>query len=153
MLFVSIRDREKNRVGADAWGTSRTLEWMTHSPVPFYNFAVSPQVNSRDELAWRYANKVADAKPDHFEAIHMPKNTVIPILIGALALGLGFGLTWRIWWMAGFSLLGIIAIVIYRSFARDEGYTISGATLTRLEREAPLGVVSESQFLSNEGAH
>ena len=151
MLFVSIRDREKNRVGADPWGTSRTLEWMTHSPVPFYNFAVSPQVNSRDELSWRYANNVADTKPDHFEAIHLPNNTVIPLLIGALAMGFGFGLTWRIWWMAGLSLLGMIAVVIYRSFARDAGYVLSGATLTRLEHEAPRGVVAESQFLSKEG--
>jgi cytochrome o ubiquinol oxidase subunit 1 len=27
MLYVSIRDRDANRVGADAWGTSRSLEW------------------------------------------------------------------------------------------------------------------------------
>ena len=153
MLYVSIRDRKKNTVGPDAWGTSRTLEWMTHSPVPFYNFAVSPQVNSRDELSWRYANKAADVKPDHFEAIHMPNNTVIPLIIGALAMGFGFGLTWRIWWMAGLSLLGIIAVVIYRSFARDAGYHISGAVMSRLEREAPLGVIAESQYISKEGAH
>ena len=125
---------------------------MTHSPVPFYNFAVSPQVNSRDELSWRYANNVADTKPDHFEAIHLPNNTVIPLLIGALAMGFGFGLTWRIWWMAGLSLLGMIAVVIYRSFARDAGYVLSGATLTRLESEPSRGVVEESQFLSKEGA-
>jgi cytochrome o ubiquinol oxidase subunit I len=126
---------------------------MTNSPVPFYNFAVSPQVTSRDELSWRYANNVADTKPDHFEAIHMPNNTVIPLLIGALAMGLGFGLTWRIWWMVGLSFIGIIAVVIYRSFARDAGYVLSGAALTRLENAAPLGVVAESQFLSKEGAH
>jgi cytochrome o ubiquinol oxidase subunit I len=153
MLYVSIRDRAKNVVGADAWGTSRTLEWMTHSPVPFYNFAVTPQVNARDELSWRYANNAAGVAPDHFEAIHLPHNTPVPLIIGALAFGFGFGLTWRIWWMAGISLLGIIAVVIYRSFARDKGYTLSGEVMTRLEHEKPLGVIAESQYLSKAGAH
>jgi cytochrome o ubiquinol oxidase subunit 1 len=153
MLFVSIRDRAKNAASADPWGTSRTLEWMAHSPVPFYNFAVTPQVNARDELSWRYANKAAGIAPDHYEAIHMPNNTPVPLIIGALAFGFGFGLTWRIWWMAGLSLLGIIAVVIYRSFARDQGFEISGEVMARLEQEAPLGIVSESQYLSKSGAH
>jgi cytochrome o ubiquinol oxidase subunit 1 len=148
MLFVSVRDRAKNLVGDDAWGTSRTLEWMTHSPVPFYNFAVTPQVNARDELSWRYANKLAGIKPDHYVSIHMPKNTAVPMMIGVLAFGFGFGLTWRIWWMAGLSLLGMIAVVIYRSFARDKGYEISGEEMARLEGEAPLGVIADSQYLS-----
>ncbi len=149
MLFVSVRDRAKNVVGDDAWGTSRTLEWMTHSPVPFYNFAVTPQVNARDELSWRYANKLAGIKPDHYVSIHMPKNTAVPMMIGVLAFGFGFGLTWRIWWMAGLSLLGMIAVVIYRSFARDKGYVISGEEMARLEGERPLGVIAESQYLSD----
>ena len=158
MLFVSIRDRAKNAAGADPWGTARTLEWLTHSPVPFYNFAVTPHVNSRDELSWRYANHLADTAPEHFEEIHMPKNTPVPLLIGIFAFGFGFGITWRIWWMTGFSLLGIIAVVIYRSFARDKGYHLSAEVMSQLEREPPLGVISESQYLSKHplggvGAH
>jgi cytochrome o ubiquinol oxidase subunit 1 len=158
MLFVSIRDRAKNAAGADAWGTARTLEWLTHSPVPFYNFAVTPHVNSRDELSWRYANHLADTAPEHFEEIHMPRNTPVPLLIGILAFGFGFGITWRIWWMTGLSLLGIIAVVIYRSFARDKGYHLSAEVMSQLEREPPLGVIAESQYLSKHtlggaGAH
>jgi cytochrome o ubiquinol oxidase subunit 1 len=65
------------------------------------------------------------------------------------AFGFGFGLTWRIWWMAGLCLLGMIAVVIYRSFARDEGYVLSAETMARLEHERPLGVVSESQYLTH----
>ena len=149
MLYVSIRDRVKNRVGADAWGTSRTLEWLTHSPVPFYNFAVTPQVNTRDELSWRYANNVADVQPDHYEAFHMPNNTVVPLLIGVLGFGFGFGMVWRIWWMAGLSLLAIIAVVIYRSFARDKGYILTAEALEKLEKaNKPLGVVAETQYLT-----
>jgi cytochrome o ubiquinol oxidase subunit 1 len=152
MLFVSIRDRHKHTPVDDPWGNSRTLEWLTRSPVPFYNFAVTPNVNYRDELAWRYLNNATTA-PDHYEDIHMPKNTPIPVMIGILAFGFGFGMVWRIWWLTGLSLLGIIALVIYRSFARDAGYHLSAETVTRLESEPPLGVISESQHLSEAGAH
>jgi cytochrome o ubiquinol oxidase subunit 1 len=153
MLFVSIKDRVKNKVGADPWGTSRTLEWLANSPVPFYNFAVTPEVHTRDELSWRYANKLAASLPDHFEAIHMPRNTPVPIIIGAFAFCFGFGLTWRIWWLAGLGLLGMIAAVIYRSFTRDAGFEISGAVMAKLESAPPLGIISESQFVADAGAH
>ncbi len=153
MLFVSIRDRAKNVAVADPWGTARTLEFLCHSPVPFYNFAVTPQVHVRDELTFRYVNNAAGIKPDHYEAIHMPRNTPIPLIIGAFAMGFGFGLVWRIWWLAGLSLLGMIAVVIYRSFNRDAGYVISGEELAKLEGEQPLGVVAESQYLAEAGAH
>jgi cytochrome o ubiquinol oxidase subunit 1 len=75
------------------------------------------------------------------------------MIIGALAMGFGFGLVWRIWWLAGLSLLGMIAVVIYRSFNRDAGYVISGEELAKLEGESPLGVVAESQYLAEAGAH
>jgi cytochrome o ubiquinol oxidase subunit 1 len=157
MLFVSIRDRAKLKPVNDPWRNSRTLEWLTRSPVPFYNFAVTPHVNTRDELAFRYLHHL-ETEPEHYEAIHMPRNTPIPMIIGALAFGFGFGITWRIWWMTGFSLLGIIAVVIYRSFARDQGYHLSAEVMTQLEHEPPLGVIAESQFLSKQplsgaGAH
>jgi cytochrome o ubiquinol oxidase subunit 1 len=88
----------------------------------------------------------------------MPKNTPVPLIIGILAFGFGFGITWRIWWMTGLSLLGIIAVVIYRSFARDKGYHLSAEVMSQLEREPPLGVIAESQYLSKHplggaGAH
>jgi hypothetical protein len=58
-------------------------------------------------------------------------------------------MVWRIWWMAGFSLLAIIAVVIYRSFARDKGYILTAEALEKLEKaNKPLGVVAETQYLS-----
>jgi cytochrome o ubiquinol oxidase subunit 1 len=156
MFYVSIRDRNLNRCGADPWGTSRTLEWMTHSPVPFYNFAVTPHVNARDELAFRRSVGADETPPDHYEAIHMPKNTMIPVLIGVLAFGFGFGMVWRIWWMAGLSLLGIIALVIFRSFVHDHGYLLSGEDIARMEGKASqMSIMSETQdeMAMAEGVH
>ena len=144
MLYVSIRDRAKNKIGADAWGTSRTLEWLTHSPVPYYNFAVTPQVNALDELAWRRQQGVHEVGPDHYEPVHMPKNSVVPLIIGVLAFGFGFGMVWRIWWMAAISMLLIIATIIVRSFIRSEGYEISAAELAQMEdRIEEVSILSE----------
>jgi cytochrome o ubiquinol oxidase subunit 1 len=75
----------------------------------------------------------------------MPRNTIIPLIIGVFAFGFGFGMVWRIWWMAGFSLLGIIAAVIFRSFTPDHGYIIPAEEVARLERgEDPMSIVSDT---------
>jgi cytochrome o ubiquinol oxidase subunit 1 len=146
MLYVSIRDRALHPAAADPWGTARTLEWLTHSPVPFYNFAVTPQVNALDELTWRRDRGVADVTPEHFEPVHMPKNTMVPIILGAMAFCFGFGMVWRIWWMAGGGLAAIIALVIVRSFIHDTGYTITAEDMRRMEgRVEPAGIAVDSQ--------
>ena len=137
-MYVSIRDRAQHRVtGPDAWRTARSLEWLTHCPVPFYNFALLPYINSRDEWAWRRQNGLVNLRPDHYEDIHLPNNTFVPILLGALAFGLGFGMVWRMYWLAGLSLLGIVAAVIARSFEGDSGHTIPGARIRELEEGFP----------------
>ena len=133
MIWRSIRERANNRVGPDAWGTGRTLEWLTHSPVPFYNFAVLPQIHERDEVAWRRDRHLLTARPPVTEDIEMPKNTVMPVLIGALAGAFGFGMVWRIWWLAGLALLGIIGVVVLRAFAPETGQVIPAETLRRME--------------------
>ncbi|AOV17103.1 cytochrome o ubiquinol oxidase subunit I [Acidihalobacter aeolianus] len=134
-LAVSLRDREKNRVGADAWGTSRSLEWASHSPVPFYNFAVTPVVHARDEWAWRREHGLTSLRPDRYLDIHMPKNTAVPLILGLLSLAFGFAMVWRIWWLAAISVIGIIVVIIYRSFDKDTDYIIPAAEVEKMEKE------------------
>ncbi len=136
LLYVSIRDRVKNQVGQDAWGTSRSLEWLTHSPVPFYNFAVIPHINERDEVAWRRQHGIAQKQPEKYLDIHMPNNTGMAVYIGALTFVLAFALTWRIWWLCLGSLVAIIGLMIIRSFQGDAGYIIPAAEVERMEKEA-----------------
>lgn len=133
-FYVSIRDRAANQVGADAWGTSRSLEWLTHSPVPFYNFAVLPQVNARDEWAWRREHGLEARRPSHYEDIRMPRNTAVPLVMGALTAVLGFGLVWRIWWLSAITAIAIVFVVILRAFDKDTWYTIPGGDIEALER-------------------
>ena len=133
-LFVSVRDRASHRVGADAWGSARTLEWLTPSPVPFYNYAVTPRVHARDELVWRREQGLEAATAAHYEDILMPKNTPVPLVIGAFAMTLGFGLVWRIWWLTDASFLGIILTVIARSFVRDTDYVVRAGEVRKIEQ-------------------
>ena len=136
MMYVSIRDKEENRVlGPDAWSTSRTLEWATHTPVPYYNFAIQPVIHERDEWAWRRDHGLTSLAVDHYEDIHMPKHSAIPALIGIFAFTLGFGMVWRIWWLAGLSLLVIIGLNIARAFIRDIDYVIPADEVEHMEME------------------
>jgi len=133
-LYVSYRDRATLRAGLDAWNTSRSLEWMTHSPVPFYNFAVTPQVHARDERAWRVEQGTDGLRPERYEDIHMPRNTSIPLWLGLLSFGLAFGLVWRIWWLSEACTAAITALIIIRSFDRHTDYTIPAKDVERMER-------------------
>ena len=135
-IYVSIRDRALTRVDIDAWGTGRSLEWLTHSPVPAYNFAVIPHVNSRDEFAWRREHGLAHVVPDHYEDIEVPLNTPIPLLIGLCTAAFGFAMVWRIWWLAILGLAGVFALIIFRSFGGGTGTAISADEVRRTELAA-----------------
>ncbi len=135
-LGVSIYNREKNRVVAsDAWGTSRSVEWMTHTPPPFYNFAVTPVIHARDEWAWRREHGLTNLMPEKFLDIHMPKNTAVPLIISFFTLVCGFALVWRIWWLAAATFAAIIIAMIIRSFDKDTDYIIPAAEVERMEKE------------------
>ncbi|SFE42170.1 cytochrome c oxidase subunit I [Alteribacillus iranensis] len=77
---------------SDPWN-ARTLEWATHTPIPEYNFAQTPQVRSLDP--WFYEKvhgegKMQPAEP--LQDIHMPNGSILPFL---MSLGLfiwGFGM-------------------------------------------------------------
>ena len=43
-IYYSIRYSPRD-IGSDPWD-ARSLEWSTHTPVPEYNFAITPQVDS-----------------------------------------------------------------------------------------------------------
>jgi len=66
----------------------------------------------------------------------MPNNTAIALYIGAALFFLGFGLTWRIWWLSGVALVATVALMIWRSAKGDPGYVISAEEVERLDRAA-----------------
>ena len=112
-LVVSIKDREKNRVGNDPWD-GRTLEWSTTSPAPLYNFARIPEVRERD--AFWVAKQNKEKRPSVYEEIMVPKNTGAAAIISAFVFLFGVGIVWHIWWLAAFGLAAAVAGVFLRGF-------------------------------------
>jgi cytochrome o ubiquinol oxidase subunit 1 len=114
-LFVSILKRHGNRdLTGDPWN-GRTLEWTTSSPAAVYNFAVIPEVHGIDAFTELKEEGKAFQTPDHYEDILVPKNTVCGLIIGLTTFLFGFAMVWCIWWLAIFSILGAIFVIILRS--------------------------------------
>ena len=73
------------------------------APPPEWNFATIPHVGGRDAFYWRKRNNGAYKPADHYRDIEMPKEPPAASIIGIAAAACGFGLVWRIWWMAACS--------------------------------------------------
>ncbi|MDE3045974.1 MAG: cytochrome o ubiquinol oxidase subunit I [Verrucomicrobiota bacterium] len=134
-VIVSIRDRKKNRdTTGDPWH-GRTLEWSTTSPPPFYNFAIVPHINDHD-AHWAQKHGEGPKQPSHYEDIYMPTNTPLGVLMGVFAFLFGFGLTWRIFWLAGVGLLGVIVCMVIRLSESEEEteVCITAAELRKMEK-------------------
>ena len=131
-FVVSFVQRRQNLdTTGDAWN-GRTLEWSTASPVPFYNFAITPVVSDRDPF---WAAKQADARFEqpHYTDIHLPKNTAMGLYIAGFSFLFGFAAIWHILWLAPVALLGIIACVIIRVSDDDTSYYLPAAEVARIE--------------------
>lgn len=131
MIASLLQRRRLLDVSGDPWD-GRTLEWSVASPAPAYNFAVIPEVTSREPF-W-------DTKQLHnpkrvYEDIHMPKNTASGIYISIFAFLGGFGFVWHINWLAAVSILGIIVCLIARTFNEDSEYTIPAEVVEKMEEE------------------
>ena len=134
-LGWSIWNRKKNLdTTGDPWN-GRTLEWSVPSPAPFYNFAVTPSVTTRD--AW-WEEKQARRRghmlkaPD-YKDIELPKNSGLGVMIAAMALAVGFGLIWHIWWLAIAGLVAAIVLVIIRTTNDDIEYVVTAKELEQLD--------------------
>ena len=133
-LWVSIRDRDANRVFAGNPWDGRGLEWSTSAPPPEYNFAVVPHVHNRDPFYDDLRKGDPYRAPDHYQDIVVPRNSMTGPLVGAFGTALAFALVWHIWWLAIVGLSAIVATVIVRSFARDTERTIRADEIERIGR-------------------
>lgn len=134
-IVISIINRDKLRdETGDPWD-GRTLEWMTSSPPPEYNFAVTPEIEDLDQF-WKMKNR---RKPfrnvDEYNDIAMPKNRPHGFIIGMLATVFGFAMIWYMWWLAVISLLGIIGCVIHIGFTDENEFIIPASEVEQTEKE------------------
>jgi cytochrome o ubiquinol oxidase subunit 1 len=132
-LWVSILERDSNRVTAgDPWD-GRGLEWSMSAPPPEYNYAVIPRVDGRDPFYDGKRKGNVYAPPDRYSDIEAPKNSMTGPLIGIVGAATAFGLVWHIWWLTILGVLAIVGAVIARSFARDVQRVILAAEVERTE--------------------
>jgi cytochrome o ubiquinol oxidase subunit I len=132
-LLISIIKRKENRdLTGDLWN-GRTLEWSIPSPPPIYNFAVTPEVHDIDAF-WEEKQKKTP-KSIQYEDIFMPKNSGIPVVIGAFSFLLGFALIWQILWMGLISLVGIIVFMIIRLSEKETEECFTAKDVEKIELE------------------
>lgn len=131
--YSVIKRNERRDLTGDPWN-GRTLEWMTTSPPPEYNFASVPLVTGRDAF---WSIKHAEILPkETYQSIVLPKNSSAGIFISAFAFLVGFGAIWHIVWLVILGLVGVLVTIVLRSTNEDTEYTISAVTVKEMERAA-----------------
>ena len=125
-FFWSLRNGET--AGNNPWDAA-SLEWSVSSPPPQYNFAVIPTVRSRDPL-WEdrlgiparssldtgpvldVGRETTSTRPldaNDVRVLHMPEDSLWPLIVALALLVLFYGLLLRGWWIA---LAGAIVLFI-----------------------------------------
>ncbi|AWP25117.1 cytochrome aa3 quinol oxidase subunit I [Paenibacillus sp. LC231] len=137
-IYYSTRFASRD-IPADPWD-ARSLEWATHSPVPEYNFAVIPTVNST-EAFWDYKKKGFKLFRNKIDQIHMPNNSGLPFIMAIIFFVWGFALVFAMWGVAIAATIGIFACLAYRSFEKDDGHYIPVEKIIVTEKR--LGEVRE----------
>ncbi len=140
-FYYSFKNSPRN-ISSDPWD-ARTLEWATHTPVPEYNFAVLPQVNSEQPL-WDAKKKNYNLFPEEIKEIHMPNNSGLPFIISAIFFVWGFSFIFSIWVGLIASTIAIFGCMWYRSFERDHGRHISVKEINEIENSSR-GVQNENK--------
>ena len=148
-LYVSIKQRDANRVGVGAPWDGHSLEWSISSPPPEYNFAVIPTVHARDTFSETKDEGTAYNAPIEYKDIEMPKASFMGPALCILGTALGFALVWHIWWMAILGFFGMWAVVIAASFQRDIHKVIPAAQVAR-EHEGWLSQVGQARAISRD---
>jgi cytochrome aa3-600 menaquinol oxidase subunit I len=121
-IYYSTRYASRD-ISNDPWD-ARTLEWATHTPVPEYNFAITPQVNSI-EAFWDVKKKGHVLFKGEYEKIHMPNNSGIPFVMSCIFFVWGFSFVFSLWIPVILTTIGIFICMALRSFENDHGRYIS----------------------------
>jgi cytochrome o ubiquinol oxidase subunit 1 len=137
-LFYSIKTRDRRRdVTGDPWD-GRTLEWLTLSPPPHYNFAVLPDVHGEEAYWHRKQLAIERAKliPEPFyQPIEMPLNTPTGVIVAFFASVCGFALIWYIWWLAIVGLIGAFAVFVWYAWQDEHEHVIPVEEVIKNSRE------------------
>ena len=143
-IWVSVLQRERNRVFVgDPWN-GRTLEWSMSAPPPEYNFAIIPTVTDRDAFMAAKEDGTAYQPAEHYQAIEVTANTSMGMSFCIAATLLGFGLVWHIWWLALLALISVPVTFLWHSF-KPVGDRVIPAEDVEREHKAWLAAVAAAE--------
>jgi cytochrome o ubiquinol oxidase subunit 1 len=136
-LVVSIRRREALRdVTGDPWD-GRSLEWMTLSPPPSFNFAVLPYVSGEDAY-WGVKQRARErhelGEEPIYKPIETPRNSPTGFVCAFFATVMGFALIWHIWWLAVLGLAGAFATFVVFAWRDRADDLIPAETVAAIDR-------------------
>jgi cytochrome o ubiquinol oxidase subunit 1 len=146
-LWVSIRGRAFRRdLTGDPWN-GRTLEWSTASPPPPWNFAALPQVQGTDaywgmKLTAREERARAAGESSRWQAIHVPKNSAVGVVMAFFTTFGGFALIWHIWWLAIVGAIGVIITALTQAWRVETEVEIPAEQIAAFERSRPRGEIA-----------
>ena len=122
-ILYSFKTAPRN-IGDDPWD-ARGLEWATHTPIPHYNFAITPDVTDASEEAfWDSKTKGVKLFKGEIEDIHMPNNSGQTFVLSVFIFIAGFALVFSMFTVAIIAMVGVFASMAYRSLENDHGYHI-----------------------------
>jgi len=136
LYSIKTRDRRLDLTG-DPWD-GRTLEWLTLSPPPHFNFAVLPDVHGEEAYWTRKLTAIREEKlieEPKYEDIEMPVNTPTGVICAFFASLTGFAVIWYIWWLAILGLIGAFAVLVWYAWRDEHEHIIPAAEVAELERE------------------
>jgi cytochrome o ubiquinol oxidase subunit 1 len=137
-FVYSIRHRDALRDdGGDPWD-GRTLEWITTSPPPSFNFASLPDVRG-EEVYWGMKQAAIERSqlsdtPD-YEPIEMPRNSPTGFVAAFFATVTGFALIWHIWWMVILGLVGAYGVFVIFAWRDRSDFEIPADEVKRLDTQ------------------
>ncbi|NIJ06490.1 cytochrome o ubiquinol oxidase subunit 1 [Sphingomonas vulcanisoli] len=136
-LIVSIRTRDQRRdVTGDPWD-GRTLEWITPSPPPTFNFPVMPNVEG-EEAYWGLKSKALQQQrlfdEPAYEKIEMPRNSPTGFFVAIVATFMGFALIWHIWWLAALEFACAYAVFVVFAWRDEHEYYVPAEEVARIDR-------------------
>jgi cytochrome o ubiquinol oxidase subunit 1 len=136
-LVWSIRHRAALRdATGDPWN-GRTLEWMTPSPPPMFNYAVMPEIEGVEAYWMRKQSAIERQalrpEPDYHD-IHMPRNSSAGFICAFFAATMGFALIWHIWWLVALAFVGAWAVFVVVAWRDEHEEAIPAATVAAVDR-------------------